>query len=123
MTLDAEGLSASVGGHFGKADTALAAAVMDNNPAVIQQHIEQLVVALQHEGVLDEQFQQLMLLQDDTNPDFVAEVVQLYFEDSAGKIDRIDEMVSTATPNFEELDQLTHQFKARHGRGGLSRVQ
>ncbi len=45
-----------------------------------QAQIEQLVSRLQHEGVLDEQFVQLMMLQDDSNPDFVMEVVQLFFE-------------------------------------------
>ncbi|GAX78791.1 hypothetical protein CEUSTIGMA_g6228.t1 [Chlamydomonas eustigma] len=81
--------------------------------AVIQQHIDQLVAHLQQEGILDEQFQQLMQLQDDSNPDFVSEVVQLYFEDSVGKIERMGQIASSssAPPNFNELDGLVHQFK------------
>eukprot|EP00955_Chlamydomonas_euryale_P045723 353222-Chlamydomonas_euryale.AAC.16 len=79
----------------------------------IEQHIDQLVQTLQSEGILDEQFEQLMSLQDETNPNFVAEVVQLYFEDSARKIDKIEQMLSTSSPDFEELDQLVHQFKVR----------
>ena len=34
----------------------------------IEQTIDQLVVHLQNEGILDEQFHQLMQLQDETNP-------------------------------------------------------
>jgi len=84
-----------------------------DQPAVIQRHIDQLVAHLQQEGILDEQFQQLMQLQDDSNPDFVSEVVQLYFEDSVGKIERMGQIASSsaAPPNFIELDGLVHQFK------------
>lgn len=77
----------------------------------IEQHIEQLVLQLQQEGVLDEQFQQLMQLQDESNPDFVAEVVLLYYEDSASKIEKMGQMLSSPQPDFNELDQLVHQFK------------
>lgn len=88
--------------------------------AAIQQNIEALVLQLQQEGVLDEQFQQLMQLQDESNPDFVAEVVQLYFEDSVGKIDKIGAMLATPTTDFNEIDQLVHQFKGSSASLGAS---
>ena len=44
--------------------------------------------------------------------DFVAEVVQLFFEDSVVKIERMSEIASSSvSPDFNELDQLVHQFK------------
>lgn len=112
-----------------------------------EQAIDQLVVQLQNEGILDEQFHQLMQLQDETNPvskfmfsspcdpnhrmahaythacpcmpqDFVAEVIQLYFEDSVGKIDKMGHIASSTSgaPDFNELDQLVHQVGAAGGR-------
>lgn len=40
----------------------------------IDQQIHALLAQLKHEGLLDDQFSQLMALQDENNPDFVAEV-------------------------------------------------
>jgi histidine-containing phosphotransfer peotein len=84
--------------------------------------IDQLVYQLQQEGVLDEQFQQLMLLQDETNPDFVAEVVDLFFQDSVTKIDRMGQLVQTLAPDYNELDQLVHQFKGSSASLGAQQI-
>jgi histidine-containing phosphotransfer protein len=115
---------------------------------VVTDTIQHLLNQLVLEGVLDDQFLQLMLLQvctsplstcpnlcqappplpdtqhkhsciclcvtmrqDDANPDFVSEVVELYFEDSAGKLDKLDGKLQHATVDFNEIDQLVHQFK------------
>ncbi|KXZ55205.1 hypothetical protein GPECTOR_3g349 [Gonium pectorale] len=63
-----------------------------------------------------------MQLQDDSNPDFVAEVVQLYFEDSVQKIERMGAMLSSPAPDFRELDQLVHQFKGSSASLGASTI-
>jgi histidine-containing phosphotransfer protein len=41
------------------------------------------------QGVLDEQFTQLQQLQDDSNQDFVREVVDLFFVDSSKLLDQL----------------------------------
>ena len=79
--------------------------------ASINSHLDGLVKQMQSECILDDQFQQLLDLQDETNPDFVREVVELYFEDSVQKIERIHQLLSTPVPDFNELDQVVHQFK------------
>ena len=50
--------------------------------------------------------------QDDSNPDFVSEVVELYFEDSASKIEKLDAILRAgAGPDFNKVDEVVHQFK------------
>jgi histidine-containing phosphotransfer peotein len=51
------------------------------------------------------------VLQDDSNPDFVSEMVELYFEDSAGKIEKLESKLHEDMIDFNEIDQLVHQFK------------
>lgn len=77
----------------------------------VKDQMEQILNQMHAAGVLDDQFQQLLQLQDESNPDFVCEVVRLYFEDSGSKIVKMQQLVSTSAPDFNELDQLVHQFK------------
>lgn len=63
-----------------------------------------------------------MQLQDESNPDFVAEVVELYFEDSASKLDKLEAKLATQAPDFNEIDQLVHQFKGSSASFGAQRI-
>jgi histidine-containing phosphotransfer peotein len=63
------------------------------------------------EGVLDDQFLQLLQLQDESNPDFVSEVVELYFEDSSSKIEQLRARLADEEVDFNIIDQIVHQFK------------
>lgn len=47
------------------------------------------VFVLFEKGFLDEQFNQLELLQDESNPDFVVEVVTLFFQDAERLLDEL----------------------------------
>ncbi|MED6171499.1 hypothetical protein PIB30_041253 [Stylosanthes scabra] len=44
--------------------------------------MNRLLRLLFHEGVLDEQFLQLQQLQDETSPNFVSQVINMYFHES-----------------------------------------
>eukprot|EP00878_Enallax_costatus_P004771 GHUV01005022.1.p1 GENE.GHUV01005022.1~~GHUV01005022.1.p1 ORF type:complete len:142 (+),score=34.80 GHUV01005022.1:197-622(+) len=84
--------------------------------------IGQLVKEMQAGGLLDDQFMQLLALQDESNPDFVSEVVELYFEDSQAKIEKVQQLLSQPMPDFEELDQIVHQFKGSSASLGASYI-
>ena len=49
--------------------------------------------------------------QDDSNPDFVSEVVELYFEDSASKMGALGARLGETPVDFGAVDALVHQFK------------
>nr|GMD13010.1 LRR receptor-like serine/threonine-protein kinase ERL1 [Ipomoea batatas] len=57
--------------------------------AQLQKQFVDLIASLYREGFLDDQFLQLQKLQDDSNPDFVFEVVSLFFEDSEKLINNL----------------------------------
>ena len=64
----------------------------------------------------------LKIMQDESNPDFVAEVVELYFEDSAGKLDKLEGKLAAPTPDFNDIDQLVHQFKGSSASFGAQKL-
>lgn len=84
---------------------------MGSDLAQIDSSIQQLLGQLGQEGLLDDKFSQLRQLQDEGNPDFVQEVVELYFEDSASKLEKLNTKLQEVTPDYNGIDQLVHQFK------------
>jgi hypothetical protein len=43
------------------------------------------------QGILDDQFSQLQMLQDESTPDFMEEVVTLFFDDSVKLLENLTE--------------------------------
>lgn len=79
--------------------------------AALTDKIEMLQSELYGIGILDEQFTQLQLLEDESNPNFVSEMLQLYFEDTGEKLIRIGVLIKEDTVNLAELDSIFHQLK------------
>lgn len=88
----------------------------------INANIEQLLYQLTQEGLLDDQFSQLRQLQDESNPDFVQEVVELYFEDSATKLVKLSSKLQDTAPDYNSIDQLVHQFKGSSASFGAQEI-
>lgn len=88
----------------------------------LQASLNELLSQLLHEGLLDEQFSQLLSLQDETNPHFVAEVVELYFEDSGSKVDKLGAKLAQQPVDYNEIDALVHQFKGSSASFGAKSI-
>ncbi|KAK7410400.1 hypothetical protein VNO78_01155 [Psophocarpus tetragonolobus] len=75
------------------------------------------------EGFLDEQFIQLEELQDDVNPNFVEEIVTLFYSDSVRFVYNIERALMSNPPNFTKLDDHMHQFKGSCSSIGAKKVK
>ncbi|KAJ0015228.1 hypothetical protein Pint_19931 [Pistacia integerrima] len=60
-----------------------------DNVIQLQKKLVDYKTSLFNEGILDDQFTQLQQLQDESNPDFVVEVVSLFFKDSERLFDEL----------------------------------
>nr|AFK37546.1 unknown [Lotus japonicus] len=61
------------------------------------------------EGFLDGQFLQLQQLQDENNPEFVVEVVSLFFEDSERLLKDLSFALEQKGADFKKVDAHVHQ--------------
>ncbi|KAF8388912.1 hypothetical protein HHK36_025593 [Tetracentron sinense] len=75
------------------------------------------------QGFLDEQFIQLEELQDDANPNFVEEVVTLFYRDSTRLILNVDQALEKVPLDFTKLDNYMHQFKGSSSSIGAAKVK
>lgn len=75
------------------------------------------------EGFLDGQFSQLQLLQDESNPDFVFEVVSLFFEDSQRLLNDLTLALDEQNVDFKKIDAHVHQLKGSSSSIGAQRVK
>ncbi|KAG8648214.1 histidine-containing phosphotransfer protein 1 [Manihot esculenta] len=88
-----------------------------------QRQLVDYTASLFHEGFLDEQFNQLQQLQDESNPDFVVEVVSLFFEDSERLLNELAKSLDQQSVDFKRIDAHVHQLKGSSSSIGAQRVQ
>ncbi|KAL8260860.1 hypothetical protein R6Q59_024909 [Mikania micrantha] len=67
--------------------------------------MNRLLSLLFHQGVLDEQFLQLQQLQDQTSPNFVSEVVTIYFHESEKQLRNLRNLLC-----MRALEVLEHEY-------------
>ncbi|XP_065853625.1 histidine-containing phosphotransfer protein 1-like [Euphorbia lathyris] len=89
----------------------------------LQRQLNDYTSSLFHEGFLDDQFNQLHQLQDESNPDFVVEVVSLFFEDSERLVNELAKALDQQSVDFKRIDAHVHQLKGSSSSIGAQRVQ
>ncbi|XP_028756197.1 histidine-containing phosphotransfer protein 4 [Neltuma alba] len=75
------------------------------------------------QGYLDEQFIQLEELQDDANPNFVEEIVTLFYRDSSRLMSNLEQALERNPLEFNRLDSMMHQFKGSSSSIGAKKVK
>ncbi|KAE9611952.1 hypothetical protein Lal_00048971 [Lupinus albus] len=88
----------------------------------LQRQLFDYTSSLFNEGFLDEQFNQLQQLQDESNPDFVVEVVTLFFEDAERLLNELTKALSQESIDFKRLDAHVHQLKGSSSSIGAQRI-
>ncbi|CAL5199949.1 unnamed protein product [Lathyrus oleraceus] len=94
---------------------------MDRNNC--RRQVAAMKQSLFDQGLLDEQFIQLEELQDDANPNFVEEIVTLYYRDSSRLISNLEQTLERNPLDFNKLDTIMHQFKGSSSSIGAKKVK
>ncbi|KAL3812754.1 hypothetical protein ACJIZ3_014022 [Penstemon smallii] len=89
----------------------------------MQRSFLEYATVLFREGFLDGQFSQLQMLQDESNPDFVVEVVSLFFEDSQKLLNDLTTTLDQQNVDFKKIDAHIHQLKGSSSSIGAQRVK
>ncbi|KAI4303543.1 hypothetical protein MLD38_039155 [Melastoma candidum] len=89
----------------------------------LRKQLSNYTAQLFDEGFLDEQFTQLQQLQDENNPNFVVEVVTLFFQDSERLLDELAKSLVQPEVDFKKVDAHVHQLKGSSSSIGAHRVQ
>ncbi|ESW16576.1 hypothetical protein PHAVU_007G167900 [Phaseolus vulgaris] len=79
--------------------------------------------AMFQQGFLDDQFSQLQKLQDESTPDFVLEVVTMFFDDSENLLKNMARCLEQVPADFKQIDAYAHQYKGSSASVGAARVK
>ncbi|KAL8139401.1 hypothetical protein V2J09_005422 [Rumex salicifolius] len=92
--------------------------------AQLRANINRLLAILFHQGVLDENFIHLQSLEDEAAPNFVVEVVQIYFQETE-KLSRILRglLMGNDEIEFEKVEVYVNQLIGSSSSIGANRIR
>lgn len=86
--------------------------------------MNRLLALLFHQGVLDEQFLQLQQLQDESSPNFVSEVVNIYFHESEKLLRNLRAFLTDRDfSEYKKIGMHLNQFMGSSSSIGAKRVR
>ncbi|CAL9065692.1 histidine-containing phosphotransfer protein 2-like isoform X1 [Musa acuminata AAA Group] len=89
----------------------------------LREQLNVLVNSMFLEGLLDQQFRQLQMLQDASSPGFVAEVITLFCEDSERMLTELTKLLDQAVVDYQKVDAYVHQLKGSSSSVGAQNVK
>ncbi|KAF7046654.1 hypothetical protein CFC21_055672 [Triticum aestivum] len=85
--------------------------------------LSSLVANMFTSGLLDDQFRQLEMLQDEGNPDFVAKVVMLFCEEGEHTIGELAKQLDQPCVDYGKVDTFVDQLWRNSACVGAQRVK
>ncbi|KAK1380174.1 Histidine-containing phosphotransfer protein [Heracleum sosnowskyi] len=89
----------------------------------LQRRYIDYATSLLNEGHFNDVFAQLLRLQDASNPEFVAEVVSIYFEQSERILNDLSEIMDQQPIDFQKADAYIHKLKGSSSSIGAERIR
>ncbi|KAF2307603.1 hypothetical protein GH714_030110 [Hevea brasiliensis] len=89
----------------------------------LKAQLSAFVQSMFDEGLLDGQFIQIQALQDETNPNFIAEVITSFCNDAERIITELNKYMTQQNVDFSKLESCVHQLKGSSSSIGAHRLK
>ncbi|KAK9127698.1 hypothetical protein Syun_016495 [Stephania yunnanensis] len=90
---------------------------------LLKQQRDGLLCSMYNEGLLDQQFDQLLALQDADSPGFIEEVIKLFCQDSERILGELTKHMSQPVVDYTMIDAYVHQLKGSSASVGAQLVK